>query len=112
MTALVIGTLLGLGALTFVLYPLLVSNMSIGEVPTPQSVAPQSSEAVDALREIEFDRETGKLSDDDYGALKASYTQRAINEMRSAGSSVCPNCGPRPEAGARYCSNCGIGLGG
>ena len=26
---------------------------------------------------------------------------------RGAGSGECPNCGPRPESGARFCSNCG-----
>ena len=31
-----------------------------------------------ALREIEFDRETGKLSDDDYASLKAKYTGEAL----------------------------------
>jgi hypothetical protein len=31
-----------------------------------------------ALKEIEFDRATGKLSDDDYAALKAKYSKVAI----------------------------------
>jgi hypothetical protein len=39
--------------------------------------------AIDALREIEFDRATGKLSDDDYSALKAEYTRSALVEMRA-----------------------------
>jgi hypothetical protein len=36
-------------------------------------IVPES--AIDALREIEFDRATGKLSDDDYAALKTEYTR-------------------------------------
>jgi rRNA maturation endonuclease Nob1 len=40
--------------------------------------------AVDALREIEFDRETGKLSDADYTDLKARYTKAALAELRAA----------------------------
>ena len=35
-----------------------------------------------ALREIEFDRETGKLSDADYSELKARYTEAAVLAMR------------------------------
>ena len=35
-----------------------------------------------ALREIEFDRATGKLSDADYAELKARYTEQAIAAMR------------------------------
>jgi len=31
--------------------------------------------------------------------------------VRGAGA-VCRNCGPRPEADARFCSNCGATLGG
>ena len=35
-----------------------------------------------ALREIEFDRATGKLSDVDYADLKTRYTREAIDAMR------------------------------
>jgi hypothetical protein len=45
------------------------------------AAAPES--AIDALREIEFDRATGKLSDDDYASLKATYTRSALVELRS-----------------------------
>jgi len=107
-SALVIGTLLAIAALSFVLYPLL-----IGAYPGPVEKTverPSDNRAVDALREIEFDRETGKLSDNDYDALKASYTQKAINAMRSSGESGCANCGYETEAGARFCSRCGSAL--
>ena len=45
--------------------------------------APAPESAIDALREIEFDRATGKLSDDDYAALKAEYTRTALVELRA-----------------------------
>lgn len=38
--------------------------------------------ALTALKEIEFDRETGKLSDADYQFLKAKYTTAALEAMR------------------------------
>ena len=106
MTPLVIGTILAIAALSFVLYPLLIGANPVG-TPAPGVPEEKQNQAVDALREIEFDRATGKLSDTDYDSLKASYTQRAINEMRSEGSRVCPECGPRPESDASFCSNCG-----
>ena len=28
----------------------------------------------------------------------------------AAGAGRCPACGPRPESGARFCSNCGAAL--
>jgi len=36
------------------------------------------------LREIEFDRETGKLSESDYADLKQRYTREALAELRAA----------------------------
>ncbi len=38
--------------------------------------------ALAALKEIEFDRATGKLSDADYGTLKARYTEEALAVLR------------------------------
>jgi hypothetical protein len=77
--------------------------------------------AVDALREIEFDHATGKLSERDYTELKATYTQRAVDAMRSGESAdadsdvestapACGRCGPRPELDAIFCSECGAAL--
>lgn len=75
-------------------------------------------QALLAIKEIEFDRETGKLSDEDYSALKATYQRAALaaieieareGEGQTAGVSgtVCPTCGPRPESDAKFCSDCG-----
>jgi hypothetical protein len=36
-----------------------------------------------ALKEIEFDRETGKLSDEDYRLLKDKYTAEALEALRA-----------------------------
>jgi hypothetical protein len=86
--------------------------------------------AVAALREIEFDRATGKLSDSDYAQLKERYTREALAQMRSTGSPAVvdeieaairayraqrPACavhGPRPETDAAFCSECGRYLAG
>jgi ribosomal protein L40E len=108
LNALVIGTLLAIAALSFVLYPLL-----IGAYPGPVEKSREHStenQAVDALREIEFDRETGKLSDVDYNSLKATYTRDAITAMRESAGAVCSNCGARPEPDAKFCSRCGSQL--
>ena len=126
-TALVIGTLLAVGALAFVLYPVF---FGVTRQPTI-AVTPRLSEgesAVAALREIEFDRATGKLSETDYAELKARYTKEAIAVMRREKASpagamdaeieaavkayrethvTCPEHGPRPEPDAAYCSDCG-----
>jgi hypothetical protein len=110
LNALLIGTLLALGAVSFVLYPLFAAesqqqpgNAASDPLPLPQP----KNDAIDALREIEFDRATGKLSDSDYDSLKASYTAQAIAAMRGASGAHCANCGYRTEQNAKFCSRCG-----
>ena len=126
--ALVIGTILAVGALAFVLYPIFFGVPRTIERVEPAKQPREGDTAVVALREIEFDRATGKLSDADYTELKTRYTREAIAAMRVAESSAvrptddeleavvreyrerqmrCPTCGPRPEPDAVFCSNCG-----
>jgi len=114
MTALLIGTALAVASLCFVLYPLFRADISVA----PRKVVdgarrdakPRPSAAVDALRELEFDRETGKISDSDYEPLKARYTEQALAVMRAGSAAVCEKCGPRLERDAEFCSNCGSAL--
>lgn len=114
MTPLLVGTALALAALAFVLYPLF--QEPLGVQPRRRRASPVGiTTAVDALREIEFDHVTGKLSERDYAELKATYTQRAVDAMRAteggtASALVCGRCGPRPEPDAAYCSECGAAL--
>jgi len=131
MLPLIVGTLLAVLAVAYVLYPLLFSSASATHRPVGlPRVAPVADEdAIVALREIEFDRATGKLSDTDYAELKSRYTARALAAMRAraeggaeatpedlveatvlayrARLKSCGRCGPRPEPDAVYCSNCG-----
>ena len=131
MIPLIIGTVLAIGALTFVLYPVFFGASRRPASPSNAPPPDERESAIVALREIEFDRETGKLSDADYAQLKARYTQQAIAAMRQEAATatarsgisdaeleavvrayreqhaMCPTCGPRPEPDAIFCSNCG-----
>ena len=128
MLALIVGTLLAVGALAYVLFPLFVETTLAPARRAPsarEGAVSQEKEAVVALREIEFDRVTGKLSDSDYDELKTRYTERALAAMRVGAADApddaveaavlayrarlkrCERCGPRPEPDATYCSNCG-----
>lgn len=107
-------------------------KLEIDDEPVPGS-------AIEALREIEFDRETGKLSEDDYDGMKARYTMQALVELREQdaaagrgapspvgatpvdlaermvkkyrpGSTICHTHGLRPEPDALFCSECGAYL--
>jgi hypothetical protein len=133
MGALILGTLLAVGALAFVLHPLF-SDVSKKPFPRMAKAGTESnaeSDAVAALREIEFDRVTGKLAQSDYEELRARYTQSALEAMRRGAVDAlaatedaleaavaayrtrmkeCVTCGPRPEPDAVFCSNCGTYL--
>ncbi|HEY3113505.1 MAG TPA: hypothetical protein VGJ62_07470 [Gemmatimonadaceae bacterium] len=109
MTALLVGTALAVVSLCYVLWPLY--RAEIAPAPrAPGGPTRRESPAVEALRELEFDRQTGKIADSDYEALKARYTDQALLAMRAEGRPVCERCGPRPEVDAEYCSKCGSRL--
>lgn len=119
MTAMLVGTALAIVALCFVLYPLFREPLGIAMRKSVSKPDAGVATAVDALREIEFDHVTGKLSDTDYAELKAVYTQTAVAAMRETDDTtaadhakdvICARCGPRPERDAVYCSECGQAL--
>ncbi len=141
----IVGIALALIALAIVLAPMFsdeppaeiraehrtTPKLEIDDEPVPGS-------AIEALREIEFDRATGKLSDDDYDGMKAKYTVQALVELREQdaslerggtavgvapmdvaermvkkyrpGSTICHTHGLRPESDALFCSECGAFL--
>src|SRR5690606_21112266 len=75
----------------FVLYPLFREDAPAveRELPVKASREPSASErAVAILREVEFDRETGKLSESDYQILKSTYTRQALAALRSEDSAA------------------------
>ena len=126
------AVLLGVLALWLVFWPMFSPGGA-----TPRAEEPPDPEetprgvALTALKEIEFDRETGKLSDSDYAFLKEKYTAAALDALRAEapndieamvaarvrvlrsaptqnpGAPACPTCGPRPEPDAVFCSTCG-----
>ncbi|HTR20953.1 MAG TPA: zinc ribbon domain-containing protein [Gemmatimonadales bacterium] len=135
-----IGACCAVAALYFVLRPIL-NPATVTAADTDAAFGQEGEEpgedlspravALRALKEIEFDRATGKLSDPDYQALKGQYTAEALvalrvedqaaagekrerkAESRSAAprspvsAPVCPTHGKRPESDAQFCSECG-----
>jgi Double zinc ribbon len=131
---LVAGLALAATAVFFVLRPILSPPHPSVAAPVdfdgedPEDDLSPRTVALRALKEIEFDRATGKLSDADYDALKAEYTSAALAALRAdsaaapadtpaisrprtvappATRAACPTHGVRPEADARFCSACG-----
>ena len=77
------AVVLALVALWLVLQPLLMprSFRTVVYEPLDPEETPKGI-ALAALKEIEFDRETGKLSDADYELLKTRYTAAAVDALR------------------------------
>ncbi|MDX2192551.1 MAG: zinc ribbon domain-containing protein [Gemmatimonadales bacterium] len=126
----VAAVLVGLFILLLVLEPLVRGPAAAVEVAMPDFDEADDTPkglALAALREIEFDQATGKLSDDDYAMLKERYTARALEAMRveegragiaapvpvapaPATAPPCPTCATPARDGAQFCEGCGMRL--
>jgi rRNA maturation endonuclease Nob1 len=124
------AVLLGVVVLGLVLQPVLRAGRE--KVLPPEPIDPDETPkgiALTALKEIEFDRETGKLSDADYEFLKAKYTAAALDALRreekvapddveamvaakvralrSASGTTSSNTAPLPQGSSPTCKTCG-----
>ncbi|MFQ6122003.1 MAG: zinc ribbon domain-containing protein [Dehalococcoidales bacterium] len=85
------------------------------------------------LKELEFDLQSGILTEEDYQDLEARYKRKAISilremdksekgsdvdeeiekqvlELRRSKGRFCPQCGNKYQENDRFCSRCGINL--
>ncbi|MFQ5678866.1 MAG: hypothetical protein ACE5HP_05345 [Gemmatimonadota bacterium] len=74
------------------------------EEPTPET---RRDEALDLLREVEFEYRTGKLPEEEYRSLRDRYAIRALRARDEAARNACTSCGaPLGEPGG-FCPACG-----
>lgn len=130
MIALLVGIVVALVAVALVLDPI-VRPPRAGR---PDALSFEADEdplghrkdlALAALKEIEFDRATGKLDDADYERMKARYTAEALEAIRDVDAAAAPI--PREPAladpiealvaakrkaskGRKFCTECGAEL--
>lgn len=134
----IIGLAIVLLAALYVAWPLLQDAPSAAPVvPDTEEGTPErdKEQALLAIREADFDHRTGKLSDEDYAALRAELEARALSAMAALETAnalhpvpstaaaaapaappttrggepggFCPACGVRFVRDARFCSGCG-----
>ena len=79
-----------------------------------ESASDRKDAAISALRELEFEYQTGKVSEEDYATLRSRYAREALEARNELGETVdsgsCPGCGAPAREGAKFCSSCGGAL--
>ncbi len=143
MSVLIGGVLLAAGVMLFILEPVFSGKgapLYDGD-DTYDEGAARRRVALTALRDLEYDRATGKLDEDDYGRLRTELSHEAlahlgdeegggdggwgpdrasreleeeIAQLRRAirEGMQCSACDHLNRSGARFCARCGGGLGG
>jgi len=112
--ALLVGVLVALAAVALVLEPIVRPRRAaqpdaLSFEPEEDPLGHRKDLALAALKEIEFDRATGKLDDADYERMKARYTTEALAAIRDADAAAAPV--PREPALARAQLPAGVGAG-
>ncbi|HEY6103507.1 MAG TPA: zinc ribbon domain-containing protein [bacterium] len=118
-----------------IMYPLIRRSEPAPTRAAAPPAAARTRLALTAIKELEFDYETGKIDEDDYRALRARYDAKAIDalerpaalpdaqshredliakleaEIRAArGRRFCASCGGVLPKSARFCPACGAGV--
>lgn len=83
----------------------------------------RKAEAYAAIKEAEFDRQTGKLSDTDFELLNSKFTKEALEAIaaldtqaprsitgKPGKAAFCPSCGTAAGGKAKFCAACGTAL--
>lgn len=131
-----ITAVLTVATFAFIAYPLLrqgVFKAGLTEDEKLRELSSKRDTTYAMLKEMEFDLQSGILTEEDYHDLEARYKRKAISILRGMddlkrGTNVedeiekrvlglrrskgrfCPQCGTKHQEGDRFCSRCGTGL--
>ena len=128
-------TIIVAASAAYIAMPIIKSDDS-GEIPVAFdlesiSLEEEKEESYNAIKEAEFDYETGKLSKEDYNIIKEKYAGKAVKAMQkleerekqsskteeptvptTKGKSKtttanCAHCGAALPSGVKFCQSCG-----
>ena len=131
-----VAVILAVLTVAFIIYPLFkqrLRSVDSGRDEELQEVYSKRDTTYSMLKELEFDFQSGILTDEDYRELEARYKRNAIfilkdidnvkkgtkveeeierqvRELRQSKSQFCPQCGVQCQEDDRFCSRCGTSL--
>ncbi len=131
-----VAVLLTVSALIFVTYPFFKQRLrSVDSVEDEklQELHSKRDTTYSMLKELEFDFQSGILTEEDYRDLETRYKKKAISilrdmddlgkgtdveeeiekrvlELRQSKGRLCPQCGAKCQEDDRLCSHCGANL--
>lgn len=110
----VFGTIMAILVAAVIFAPMIEGRWREGARKGQTSASARKDAAIAALRELEFEYQTGKVSEEDYAALRARYAREALaarDELgETASAASCPACGATVKEGAKFCTACGGAL--
>lgn len=130
--AIFVGLAMLVAGVPFVVRPFREKRSRRNRYPEAHSNPHEDRQAVlSALRDLDFDFRTGKVSEEDYAALRAQLVTKAATYVQSEESLAdeqieamikarkaslskvrkCTKCGHEVEADSRFCSQCGTAVG-
>ena len=110
------------GAIAFLMAPLRAGHGTAAATPSATSQLAEERNAIyAALRDLDDDLDTGKLTEGDHTQLRGELRARAVQLLREerdaaraapapASAPGCPGCGESLPDGARFCPHCGTRL--
>lgn len=109
----VFGAILAILLVAVVVAPL-VERKGADELEAPATAERRKQRALDALRELEFEHETGKIPEADYLSLRGKLANEAVVARDAIGETGpaaatgrCAVCDAPLKPGAKFCSRCG-----
>lgn len=105
----IFGSIMAVLVASVIFAPMIESRWRRGK--DGDSPSDRKEAAIAALQELEFEYQTGKVSDGDYAILRARYAREALAARDELGETVegrsCPACGAGVAPDAKFCSACG-----